>query len=189
MSTFEKLGAIFDVSWTTVLVGWNGLGVLSPWPDRWTTWPPLISAHDIAAYADKRLSRCSGRELDLTVVLVASGLQRETREEIKDLLTPLSKLDGGDPQVELRKWRLVLLEETLVSMPKDALHGLMALTEFWQSLGFPSDSPHVIQGRGNTITASEYYQEENLNQIITRHRSWIEDEKASLKEHLRQPPL
>ncbi len=115
-------------------------------------------------------------------MLVSPELQRQTREEIKDLLQRLSQLDGGDPQIELRKWRLVLLEEVLASMPKDALYGLIALTEFWQDFGFPSDSPHVVQGRGNNITPPEYYQEENLQRLVNCHRTWIENERASLKE-------
>ena len=183
MSTFEKLRAAFDVNWTTVLVGWNGLGVLSPWPNCWTEFPPLISADEIAAYADERLSSSSDpSKQDLIVALLSSDLRLETREEIKDLLEPLAELDGGDPRIELRKWRLVLLEDVLVNLPNNALHGLMALTEFWQGFGFPSDSPHDVQGRGNTITPSEYYQEENLHRLVDRHRRWIEDERASLKK-------
>jgi hypothetical protein len=183
MSTFEKLRAAFDANWTTILIGWNGLGALSPWPNRWTEFPPLISADEIAAYADERLSSCSDPATqDLIVALMSSDLRHETREKVKDMLESLSELDGGDPKIELRKWRLVLLEELLVNMPKDAIHGLMALTEFWQDFGFPSDSPHDVQGRGNTITPSEYYQEENLHRLVDFHHTWIEDERASFKK-------
>jgi len=182
MSAFEKIRAAFDANWTTVLVAWTGLGPLSPWPDRWVEFPPLISTDDIAAYADERLASSDPVEQVLIVALVSSDLRSESRETIKELLTPLSGLGGGDPDIELRKWRLVLLEEVLVNMPKDALHGLMALTEFWQSFGFPSDSPHDVQGRGNTTSPSEYYQQDNLHRLVARHRAWIEDEKAALKK-------
>jgi hypothetical protein len=122
VSIVEKLRAAFDANWTTVLVGWNGLGVLSSWPDRWTEYPPLISREEIAAYAEERLSCCSDpAQQNLRVTLVSPELQRQAREEIKDLLERLSKLDAGDPQIELRKWRLILLEEVLASLPKDAL--------------------------------------------------------------------
>lgn len=185
MSTFEELKVAFDVNWMTVLVGWNGLGGLSPWPDRWVEFPPLMSADEIAAYADEKLASLSNLvEQDLIVALLSPDLRNESREAVKNLLTPLSDLSGSDLGIELRKWRLVLLEETLASMPKDALHGLMALSEFWQNFGFPSDSPHEVQGRGNTVGPSEYYQQDNLDRLVARHRAWIEKEKAALqKQH------
>jgi hypothetical protein len=70
-------------------------------------------------------------------------------------------------------------------MPEDPLYGLLALTEFWQSFGFPSDSPHVIQGRGNTISPAEYFQQNNLNRLLSLHRKWIQQEKALIKEYKR----
>ena len=182
VSTFERLRAALGANWTTVSVGWQGLGMLSPWPDEWTGFPPLISRDEVAVYADEQFSSCSHAAMELIVALVSHGLQCKTREEIKDLLEPLSKLDGGDPQIELRKWRVVLLEDVLANMPTDALHGLIALTEFWQDFGFPSDSPHEVQGKGNTITPGEYYQGENLRRLVDRHRQWIEQERASLKK-------
>lgn len=183
MSAFEKIKANFNTNWTTVLVGWNGLGMLSPWPDRWNEFPPLISADEISAYAYEKLaSSSSSVEQDLIVALLSVGLQTESRESVKVLLTPLSDLSKGDPSIELRKWRLILLEDVLVNMPKDAVYGLLSLTEFWQNFGFPSNSPHDVQGRGNTITPSEYYQDENLHRLVDRHRTWLEDEKAVLKK-------
>src|SRR5579862_506926 len=148
MSTFAELRAAFGVNWTTVLVGWNGLGVLSPWPGRWTEFPPLLSADEVAAYADEMLtSSADPTEQDLIVKLLSLNPRTESRETVKDILSRLSDLDGSDPAIELRKWRLVILEQVLKEMPHDALYGLMALTEFWQSFGFPSDSPHEVQGR------------------------------------------
>jgi len=183
MSTFENLKAAFVANWTTVLVGWNGPGVLSPWPDRWVEFPPLISPDEIAAYANDRLAATSDpAEQALIVALSSSDLRTEGRETIKDLLAPLSELDAGDPDIEIRKWRLVLLEQVLENMPHDPLYGLMALTEFWQSFGFPSDGPHEVQGKGNTLTPSEYYKQENVHRLVARHYEWVEGEKAALRK-------
>ncbi len=182
MSDFAKIRAEFDANWTTVLVGWDGLGVLSPWPSRWTEFPSLVSGEEVSAYADERLASTTDlSEQDLILKLLSVDLRTESREAIKDMLKPLSDLDGGDPAIELRKWRLVLLEQVLENMPQDALYGLMALTEFWQSFGFPPDSPHEVQGKENTITPSEYFQQENLTRLLARHRAWMNDEKAAIK--------
>jgi len=182
MNVFPKIREVFDANWTTVLVGWEGFGVLSPWPDRWTEFLPLITIDEIVFYAEERLSFASDPERDLILKFQTPDLRSETREEIKNLLIPLSELAGGDHEVELRKWRLVLLEQVLEKIPKYPLYGLMALTEFWQSFGFPSDSPHEIQGRGNEITPEQYYQQENLTRLLRRHYVWIKDEKAVLKK-------
>src|SRR5215475_1063475 len=182
VSAFAKIKAAFDVNWTSVLVGWEGLWRLSPRPRRWTEFPPLISTGEITSYAEKRLEASADRrEQRMIIELMTVDLGRLTREEIRDMLESLSGLDGGDPAMELRKWRLVLLEQVLEGISNDPVYGLIALSEFWQEFGRPPDSPHEAQGVGNHITPSEYYRQENLDRLLARHREWIETEKKTLK--------
>lgn len=187
MSTFEKIRATFTINWTTVLVGWNGLGVYCPWPDRWTEFPALICGHEICAYCDEQLAiSLDIIERDMILELLTLDFRTANREIVRTFLTPLSALCKCDPAIELRKWRLVMLEETLKHIPKDALYGLIALSEFWQSFGFPSDSPHIVQGRGfDSVDPYEYYQQANLDQLLLRHQRWIEHEKLALHDHLK----
>jgi len=181
LSTFEKIKADFNTNWTTLLVGWNGLGVFSPWPDRADEFPPLLSADEMVAYANERLALSSSiAEQDLIVKLLSFDLRQESREAIRGVLTQLSNLLESDSAFELRKWRVVLLEELLDDAPTDALYGLTALTEFWQGFGFPSDSPHEVQGRENEMTPFEYYGDQNWKRLLNRHRAWIQDEKSAL---------
>ncbi|HEU4388194.1 MAG TPA: DUF2247 family protein, partial [Blastocatellia bacterium] len=70
----------------------------------------------------------------------------------------------------------------LNNLPQDAVYGLVALTEFWQGFGFPPDSPHEVQGRGNTITPLDYYQQENLVRLLACHRAWIKEEKIAIEQ-------
>ena len=189
MSAFTRLKADFATNWTTILVGWNGLGALSPWPDRWKEFPPLLGADEIVNYAYERLSLSPVAEEDkIMIELLALNLQREPRETVKELLTRLSNLSQGDMLFELRKWRLILLEELLDHLPEDSTYALLALTEFWQNFGFPTDSPHEVQGRDNSISPSEYYQKENLQRLLNRHRTWIQEERATIKsrENIRE---
>lgn len=123
-------------------------------------------------------------ETDLLVNLASNDLHTKSRQAIRDLLLDLSQLNGGDPTIELRKWRLLLLEELLNSIPNDPTYGLTALTEFWQGFGFPQDSPHQVQGRGNEIPPSMYYQDQNLQQSIARHRAWIKMERLALDKQV-----
>ncbi len=187
MSPFAKLRATYDTNWTTILVGWKGLGEFSPWSNRSDDFPSLLSVSELGAYAEERLASSSNAaQEELIVKLLSLDLNTERRQIVTGILVSMSHLDGGNPAFELRKWRLVLLEDLLESLPDDALNGLVALSEFWQSFGFPSDSPHVVQGRGNNLTPFEYYQDENLLQLVASHRMWMQEEKDRLKKHGRE---
>ncbi len=182
MSPFARLGKQFAVNWTTILVGWKGLGVFSPWPARSAEFPPLLSADELAAYANECLASSSDvAEDDLVVSLLSLDLHTESRETITEHLARLSDLHGCDPSREVRKWRVVLLEDLLGNIPSGPLYGLIALTEFWQNFGFPPDSPHEVQGKGNTVSPADYYQESNYQKLVSRHKAWIEQEKAGLR--------
>jgi hypothetical protein len=182
MSPFARLKAQFVVNWTTVLVGWKGLGVFSPWPARSADFPPLLSVDELTAYANERLASSSdAAEDDLVVRLLSCDLHTESRETITEHLAKLSDLCGCDSSRELRKWQVVLLEDLLGNIPSDPLYGLIALTEFWQNFGFPPDSPHEVQGKGNTVTPDDYYQESNYQRLVSRHKAWIEQEKTGLR--------
>lgn len=183
MSAFTDLRKQFDANWTTVLVGWRGLGVLSPWPDRWKEFPPLLSAEELANYALARLgANTDQEELDAASSLLSLNLREERREDVCALLDRLSTADKSDPALELRKWRLVLLEHRLKDLPKDPLDGPVALSEFWNDFRFPPDSPHEAQGVGNSLSPSEFYTQENLDRLLSRHQAWIRDERESIKK-------
>ena len=181
MSAFKKLVDTFKVNWTTMLVGWNGLGELSPWPERADEFPPLLSAEEVVTYANERIGVTSdAAELELIVKLLSIDPRGSARGAIRDLLARLAELDGGDAAFERRKWRLILLEDLLEHIPSDPVYGLTSLSAFWQSWGFPSDSPHEVQGRGNAIPPSEYFREQNFRDSLIRHRAWLKDEKVAL---------
>jgi len=183
MSTYTRLRESFDVNWTTILVGWKGLGGLSPWPDRWEEFPPLLTFKEVADYALERLeSSNAGREQDATTELVSLNLGEERRGAILSLLAPLLDMDGGDPVTELRKWRLILLEQKLEHLPEDPLYALTELTEFWNEFHFPPDGPHEAQGVGNSISPADYYTQENRDRLLLRHRDWIKSEAESIKK-------
>ena len=47
MKTFDKLQNTFSINWSTILVGWEGLGMISPWPYDWEKFPPLLNIDEI----------------------------------------------------------------------------------------------------------------------------------------------
>ncbi len=177
MSIFANIQSLFDTNWNTLLIGWNGLGTFSPWPDQRDTFPPLLCFAEISSYGTTRLSSASDiTEIDLILKLLEGSDANSTREEIRNILSALANLNKSDPLIELRKWRVVLLMDLIYNLPTEATLGLAALSEFWQSFGFPPDSPHDIQGRNNHLTPQEYYRESHLRQKLAQHEEWIKRE-------------
>ena len=77
MSPFARLGKQFAVNWTTILVGWKGLGY-SRRGLRLAEFPPLLSADELAAYANECLASSSDvAEDDLVVSLLFRSAYRK----------------------------------------------------------------------------------------------------------------
>jgi hypothetical protein len=185
MSIFAELRTQFDVNWMTLVVGWDGLAAFSQLPDPSNASPPLLSADEVFSFANNRmeLSASSSAEEGLVASLLSLDPRAASLEEIRTPLARLATLTKGDWAVELRKWRLVLLEGVLQTLPDDAIYGLIALTEFWQQLDYPADSPHVVQGRGNEIPPADYYQKDNFDRLLTRHQIWVDKERAIISQY------
>ena len=62
------------------------------------------------------------------------------------------------------------------------IEGLIELTELWDKLGFPSDMPHIVQGRNNTISPSEYYSQENYDKLYDINCDWFKTELLYLQK-------
>jgi hypothetical protein len=59
------------------------------------------------------------------------------------------------------------------------------MNEFWGSFGYPQDSPHVVQGVGNSISPQEYYTEEIAGRALEEHQRWLGLELELLREAMR----
>lgn len=160
--------ADLPVTWGTLLVGSGGLGHSGP----------LVTPAAISAYALDRLS--TGSEPRAELVELLDGPPND-QNELTQLLRSLAQADGADLALEERKWRLVLLERLLNSLGPDPIDGLLELTEFWLGLGFPEDSPHVVQGRDNSIQPGRYYTVAKFQEALARHKEWLADEAQRLR--------
>ena len=149
------------IGWGTLLVGWDGPGKHGR----------LLNADQVFSFAEPLMA-------DLPAETVA-GLADP--DELPRVLRELARREGANRDHDVRKWRLVMLKRAMAELPKDPVYGLIALTEFWERFDFPSDSPHVVQGRGNQISPAEYFTAESYRRILDDHERWIRDEEADLK--------
>ncbi len=149
------------VDWSTIAAGWEGWGI--------------ISAEEVIGYASDQLPDPPHDQLKWVTQLAIA--EKDERELISQALHELAK---GNLAVGVRKWRLLLLKELLPRIGDDLLYSLIELADFWSTFDYPDDSPHVVQGRGNSISPQEYYTEANLQAILDRHWEWVRNEEPHL---------
>lgn len=137
----------------------------------------MISAEDIIEFAADILVQGDNR-LDICEL---AGADSTDLEYIKEILFELVEDENSDNDFEERKIRAVIVSEKLKEKNNNYINGLMELTELWVKFGYPEDSPHTIQGRGNNITPSEYYTQSNYDILYEKNREWVEKELSFLK--------
>jgi hypothetical protein len=104
-------------------------------------------------------------------------------EEALPLLDRLAGHHGQSLESARRKWRAVALEALLEQLGDDPLYDLLHLGDFWDIWNISGHpGPHVVQGVGNTLTPSEYYNPGMLAQILVAHREWLAREFYELRE-------
>ena len=137
----------------------------------------MISPEDVIEYAadifmqgDDRMAICE-----------LAGADNNDLEYIKEKLFELVQDENSDKDFEERKIRAVVLSEELKEKNSNYINGLMKLIELWVRFGYPADSPHVIQGRDNNISPTDYYTQSNYDKLYAKNKEWLEKELYFLK--------
>lgn len=176
MNTLVGIGAItalgLPLTWDVVRLGWEGVG----------SEHRLLSLDDVRTFADHEVVSASEAEIaDVAELCTASS-----EADVKELL---ERLAPSPSVIALRIWRAVLLERLLRTPQASPIETLTELTSFWAGFGYPPESPHTIQGLGNSITPKEYYTEETAEHALQEHRRWLEDEIGRLQRESGVPVL
>ena len=181
MSIFIKLKNIFSVNWTTILVGWEGLGVFSPF--KWEDFPPLLTLDEVYEYCYEAIGKTDDTT-EIGLIINALEFEKKTVERafIRLLLQSLADLHHVDKVLELRKWRVILCAETLEKLQNEMTDDLASLKEFWMCFGFPKDSPMEYQGVGNNIRPEDFYTYANHKKVVSAHKTWVQNETQEIKK-------
>lgn len=157
----------FRISWTLLNMGWDGSAKFKK----------QLAGQDIIDFA---ISKMEDGDESTDVVLLASSHAANT-EEISELLKGLSDGEEVNADIEFRKWRAIYVSKNLPDIQAEYIQGLIELGDIWALLDFPDDSPHVFQGRNNSITPNEYYTKENYIKLLEKHQEWLQKEIADLR--------
>lgn len=156
----------FGISWTLLNIGWDGSAKFKR----------QLAGQDIIDFA---MSKMEDGDESIDVVLLASSHATDAKE-ISELLKRLSDGEEVDDDNEFRKWRAIYVSKNLPDIQAEYIQGLIELGDIWVLLDFPDDSPHIFQGRNNSITPNEYYTKENYVKLLEKHQEWLEKEIADL---------
>ena len=137
----------------------------------------LLITEDIIEYASDILMQGDDR----LVICELAGADSTDSEYIKEKLFGLVEAENSENDYEERKIRAVIISEKLKEKNSNYINGLMELTELWVQFGYPEDSPHIIQGRGNNISPTEYYTQSNYDKLYIKNKEWLEKELSFLK--------
>lgn len=139
-----------------------------------------ISTYEIIDYAMMRIEQGA----DNPEIFELAGAYVDDYDYILNLVQDLQENDL-DELFEGRKIRLAIVYNGLKKKNTKFIDGLIELTELWDKLGFPSDMPHIVQGRNNTISPSEYYSQENYDELYNINYEWFKAELLYLQGYIK----
>lgn len=165
LKSFTDLG--LKITWKLINIGFKGS---EQFHDE-------LGVEDILNYAILKIE-----ELNCDDVIELACQSKKNVYEIDNIIKRLSKNESSNIHFEYRKWRAVYILTHLKFNKKNFIDGLVELGDIWAKFDFPKDSPHVFQGRYNSITPEEYYTEENYKNLYRKHLNWIICEIKSIKK-------
>lgn len=136
-----------------------------------------ISTYEIIDYAMTLIEQGAAQ----AEIYELAGAYADDYEYILNLVRDLQE-NNLDEKYEGRKIRLAIVYNVLKKKNTKFVEGLIELTELWDKLGFPSDMPHIVQGRNNSISPSEYYSQENYDRLYDINCDWLRTELLYLQE-------
>ncbi|MGN0582085.1 MAG: DUF2247 family protein [Oscillospiraceae bacterium] len=83
--------------------------------------------------------------------------------------------------IRLFKWRAIKISKLLNMQYSDELDLIMKLSDFWLSIGTPSDMPFELQCVKNDISPEKYFSLDNIRNVIKAQKNWLITELALLR--------
>jgi len=164
---FSEIG--IGITWKLIDLGFKGSDVFKN----------ELSAKEIIDFATMQMLKTLDEEADIAS-LACEYVTNE--DEINDLVKKLALKEDTEYCIEYRKWQVLYVKMHLPKADTDFFAGLLELGDIWCTLEFPTDSPHIFQGKDNNITPKQYYTQENYNYLLRKHVEWIENEVRALQQ-------
>lgn len=138
-----------------------------------------LKVDDIVEYAIEQLEKGN----DTIEICELAGCCDSDLDDLLNILYELVNKENSQDEFEDRKLSAVIVSNCLKDKNDNCIDGLMKLTDLWIELGYPSDSPHIIQGQDSNISPMEYYTDDNYNYLYERNIKWLKNEITFLLAH------
>jgi hypothetical protein len=169
-TVFERIAKHGLTDWAVLLQGVCGI------PSIFGRLPTSY----VENFANAELEKMAGNNPLLDVIVSLANDSDLPLSELCPQLQKMSEFQNADMQRAMRIWRAVALEELLTSLDPDPLYGLIKLSEFWSSWGWPADAPLSMIPGAVTLPQHQYHSASNYNHVVHEHEQWLKNELAAL---------
>lgn len=154
-----------EITWTLLLICFDSKNL----PKNCTYEQRFISGDEITNYAANSME--FNDDPQIVSLAILSG---DEHEEILYLLRQLSNKEDCDYDLEYKKFRAMYIYENLPDSDDDFMHGILKISEIWDKLGFPADSPNIYY-KFNDFSQS------NFKNLLDINKTWLHNEFETLK--------
>lgn len=158
----------FKVTWKVISIGLYGARYI----------PVQLTRDEVFDYLDHLLYN-TNKQTDNIVNLICN---RDDDLATDKLLVSLADNDGFILSLQLRKWRTLLLSNTLNSLSQDYLQGLLELMDFWMSMGPPKDCPLSFPNTHSSLTTEKFFTQTMYEMSVYNNYDWLKNEVSSIIE-------
>jgi hypothetical protein len=167
---FDRISKHGLTDWAVVLQGAIGI------PSHLGRLPPSC----VENFANAELERVTVDDPLLDVISILAVDSDLPASELWPLLQKMCESKNADMLRAKRIWRAIELEEVLTNLDSDPVYGLIKLSEFWSSWGWPTDAPPSMLLDAKTLPDHDYHSRANYDHVIREHGQWFKDELAAL---------
>lgn len=168
---FNRISKHGLTDWAVVLQGASGI------PGHSDRLPPSC----VESFANVELEKVAGDDPLLDVIVSLVDDSDLPASELCPQLQKMCESKNLDMQRAKRIWRAVALEEVLENLDLDPISGLMSVSEFWSSWGWPVDAPPSMLPGANALPTQDYHSASNYGRVMHENEQWLKDELAALK--------
>lgn len=168
---YERISKYGLVDWAVVRQGVVGI------PSQLDRLPSSC----VENYALLKLEEVSIDHPLLHLIANLSDSRNLSTSEIISQLEQICNVQSLNMERAMRIWRAVAVEEVIEDLDSSPVYGLIKISEFWSSWGWPSDVPSSINIHLNNLPEHDYHSDVNYKKVIREHVDWIKIEVTALK--------
>lgn len=159
----------FKITWKFIAIGLYGLNEI----------PPILTYDELFEYLDMLLNEAPNEKTDKIISLFC---EQNDKQKVDKILRKFVVEDNSDNVIQLRKWKAFILKRLLDDSPCDVLEGLIALMDFWVSMGQPEDCPHFFPADNDKLEIEKYFTQYTYDLLLKKNRVWLNKECSCLVE-------